>query len=111
MKKVMKAPTMKVLKNSSGLAIMKKKAMMKMVMSKKTKTPSIGSRRQVWGGYATKTSGGLRKGDLMLNKNGKLVSKRKSKAMKGRHFNTVTRWAECLKIAYKKLNFKGFVPC
>lgn len=38
---------------------------------------SIGSKRQVWNGTATKTSGGLKKDDLMMNKRGKIVSKKK----------------------------------
>lgn len=41
--------------------------------------PKIGSKRQVFSGKAEKTSGGLRKKDLMRNKSGKIVSKKKSK--------------------------------
>ncbi len=37
----------------------------------------IGSKRQVWNSTAQKTSGGLTKSDLMLNKRGKVVSKKK----------------------------------
>lgn len=36
-----------------------------------------GSRAQVWHGTAYKTSGGLTKNDLMMNKHGRIVSKRK----------------------------------
>ena len=38
----------------------------------------IGSKRQVWNGTAEKTSGGLRKSDLIKNTRGRIVSKRKS---------------------------------
>ena len=37
----------------------------------------IGSRAQVWHGTAYKTSGGLTKTDLMMNKEGRIVSKSK----------------------------------
>ena len=36
-----------------------------------------GSRAQVWHETAHETSGGLKKGDLMQNKNGRIVSKKK----------------------------------
>lgn len=36
-----------------------------------------GSRAQVWHGTALKTSGGLKKSDLLMNKNGRIVSKKK----------------------------------
>lgn len=56
---------------------------------KKTrKSKIIGSRRQVWHGSMQKTSGGLTKNDLMLNKRGRIVSKKKHAfgATKGRQF-------------------------
>jgi len=43
---------------------------------------TIGSRAQVWHGTARKTSGGLTKGDLMKNKEGRIVSKRKHNTAK-----------------------------
>lgn len=36
-----------------------------------------GSRAQVWHGTAYRTSGGLTRNDLMMNKHGRIVSKRK----------------------------------
>lgn len=36
-----------------------------------------GSRAQVWHGTAYKTAGGLKKGDLHMNKHGRIVSKKK----------------------------------
>jgi hypothetical protein len=41
------------------------------------KTHTIGTRAQVWHGTAKKTSGGLIKNDLMMNKSGRIVSKAK----------------------------------
>ena len=38
---------------------------------------TFGSRRLVFNGSALKTSGGLKKGDLVLNKNGRIVSRKK----------------------------------
>ena len=38
---------------------------------------STGSRAQVWHGTAKKTSGGLTKSNLMMNKHGRIVSKKK----------------------------------
>ena len=43
---------------------------------------TIGSRAQVWHGTAKKTSGGLTKKDLMMNKRGRIVSRRKAKTAK-----------------------------
>lgn len=38
---------------------------------------TIGSRAEVWHGTAIRTSGGLRKQDLIMNKNGRIVSRKK----------------------------------
>ena len=37
----------------------------------------VGSRAQVWHSTAFKTPGGLKKDDLIMNKNGRIVSKKK----------------------------------
>lgn len=39
--------------------------------------PAIGSRAQVWHGSADHTKGGLQKKDLMKNKHGRIVSRKK----------------------------------
>lgn len=39
---------------------------------------NIGSKAQVFHGNALKTSGGLKKDDLMMNKRGRIVSRKKS---------------------------------
>lgn len=38
---------------------------------------TVGTRAQVWHGTAKKTSGGLTKNNLMMNKHGRIVSKKK----------------------------------
>lgn len=48
------------------------------------KTQRAGSRRKVWNGSAEMTVGGLRKDDLMMNKYGRIVSKKKHATMKNR---------------------------
>ena len=55
--------------------------------------PTIGSKVQVWNGKADKTIGGLKKDDLMKNKRGKIVSKKKH---------------EQGKIMYEKNNLKQY---
>jgi hypothetical protein len=48
---------------------------------------ATGSRRCVWNGTAKKTPGGLTKSDLMQNKYGRIVSrKRAARARSGRAF-------------------------
>jgi hypothetical protein len=66
------------------------------------KIPTFGSRIQVYRGHAKKTSGGLTKSDLMMNKHGRVVSKAK-------HF-TSKKEMRLLKYGYgtKKGKF-GFV--
>jgi hypothetical protein len=48
---------------------------------------TIGTRRKVWNGTAQKTPGGLSRGDLMMNKYGRIVSRKKAaRARSGRAF-------------------------
>jgi len=46
---------------------------------------AIGSRRKVWNGTAQKTPGGLTKGDLMMNKYGRIVSRKKAARARSGH--------------------------
>ena len=41
---------------------------------------TVGDKREVWDGVAMKTSGGLKKSDLVQNKRGRIVSRRKQAA-------------------------------
>jgi len=49
-------------------------------------------RLRVWKGELKKTSGGLRKQDLMKNKRGKIVSRKKSEAAKKNKENNLGQW-------------------
>ena len=49
-------------------------------MPKKTSVKVVGSKAQVFHGNATHTSGGLKKSDLVKNKHGRIVSKKKQAA-------------------------------
>ena len=42
--------------------------------------PAVGSKAQVWHGSANHTSGGLKKADLVKNKHGRIVSRKKQAA-------------------------------
>ena len=42
--------------------------------------PAVGTKAQVWHGSAKHTSGGLKKSDLVQNKHGRIVSRRKQAA-------------------------------
>lgn len=67
-----------------------------------TTVKTIGTRAQVWHGVAKKTPGGLHKKDLMMNKRGRIVSRRKH--------NTAKRLKILEKAGYKtkKGQFKLF---
>lgn len=74
----------------------KKATTKKKTMKKKTtsKIPAVGSKAQVWHGTAKHTSGGLYKKDLLKNKRGRIVSKRKVAAgrkLYSKHKNTLKK--------------------
>merc|ERR1711959_641900 len=60
------------------------------------------AKRHVFAGKSAKTSTGLSKGDLVKNKSGKIVSKKKS--AKGKK----SPWIAAVAAARKALNIKGF---
>ena len=66
-----------------------------------------GSRRQVWNGSRQKNKSGLTKSDFMLNKNGKLVSK-KMHAHGRRAFKNIRGWTAAVSKARKALGITGF---
>merc|ERR1719226_444333 len=59
-------------------------------------------------GRHQRTTGGLKKDDLMLNKRGKAVSK-KASAHGKRVFRNVEPWLDCVMVARKALHMNGFV--
>ena len=65
-------------------------------------------RQRVWKGELKKTSGGLRKQDLIKNKRGKIVSKKKSEAArKNKDANNLGQW---LRSKGEKFLSKGLKP-
>merc|ERR1712226_1378240 len=67
------------------------------------------AKNSVFKGRKEKTNSGLKKGDLMKNKNGKVVSKKQSAAGK-KNFKRIAKWSAALVKARKALGIKGFVP-
>merc|ERR1712087_1023965 len=66
------------------------------------------ARSMVLKGQRERTTGGLKKDDLMLNKRGKAVSK-KASAHGKRVFRNVEPWLDCMMSARKALHMSGFV--
>merc|ERR1711920_229883 len=86
---------------------MKPMAMKKMAMKKSI----VGKKAAVFKGSKVKTSGGLKKSDLIKNKAGKVVSKKasaRSKASKGG--KVIAKWGAATKKARVALGIKGFCP-
>merc|ERR1711981_236316 len=73
-----------------------------------TKKMQTGSMRQVWNGSKTYTKGGLTKSNLMVNKNGRLMSK-KAHAVGKKQFAVVKGWTMACTKARKELGITGFV--
>lgn len=72
------------------------------------KIPTIGSRIQVFRGHAKKTSGGLTKSDLMMNKHGRVVSKSKHfTAKKEKRLLKYGYGTQKGKFGYVKINSKS----
>merc|ERR1711907_634599 len=99
---------MKAMKAMKAMAAMKAmKAMKKKAVSKIAKGRF--SKVVVFRGSKAKTSGGLTKGDLVKNKNGRIVSK-KSQALGKALYNRVgKKWITAVQKARKALGVKGFV--
>merc|ERR1712098_428396 len=83
-----------------GKKTMKKRAMKKSIIAKGKRAKS-----SVFRGTKVKTSSGLKKSDLVKNKNGKVVSKKAS--ARGQK----NKWAAAFKKARKDLGIRGFCPC
>merc|ERR1711920_919007 len=81
---------------------MKRRAMKKSVIAKGKRGKS-----SVFRGTKEKTQGGLKKSDLMKNKNGKVVSKKSHNAGK-RAYKNVSAWTKAVSRARKALGVKGF---
>jgi len=105
MKKMKVAPTSAATKKKAMKAIKKAKALMK-TMKKVTK---VGTKSQVLKGSKVKTKGGMKASDLMKNKHGKVVSKKKHLQGKKAYEKHLAKWSEACSKARKELGLKGFV--
>merc|ERR1711904_460400 len=100
MAKAMKA--MKAMAAMKAMRAMKKKAVSKIAKGKM-------ARAVVFRGTKEKTYTGLTKGDLIKNKQGKIVSKKASALAKKRYATSVKGWIVAVQKARKALGVKGFV--
>ena len=73
---------------------------------KAKKATVVGKKWQVWKGTRERTVGGLTKADLMMNKNGKVVSKKMSK--KAKSAGGLNKWTAAVQRARKELKISGF---
>merc|ERR1719222_1140068 len=103
--KSMKMKAMKAMKSG-----MKKMGSMKRMKAMKVSKVAGGRFRKsvVWRGSKEKTSGGLKKGDLMKNKDGKIVSKKLSANGKKLYAKHGAKWMNSVAKARKALGIKGF---
>merc|ERR1712060_346865 len=96
---------------------MKKAAMkgaaMKRAMKKAKRVSVIAkgsrARSSVFSGRKQKTQSGLTKESLMKNRNGKVVSKKRSARAKKAYASTIKAWTDAVKAARKALGVTGFV--
>merc|ERR1711904_98768 len=111
MKVVMKKAAMKVVMKKAAMKKAAMKVVMKKAMKKAMKSLVAKGKRaksSVWRGTKAKTSGGLTKDKLMMNKSGKVVSKAASAAAKKRCSHLVA-WGKAVVSARKALDLHGFV--
>merc|ERR1712126_383706 len=91
-------------KKSAKKSGMKKKAMRVSKIAKGKRAKS-----SVFRGTKVATSGGLKKSDLTKNKDGKVVSKKRSAAAKKLYQkNGLGKWTKAVQAAKKALGIKGF---
>merc|ERR1719469_1499175 len=78
------------------------------VMKKVKKKSKLGSKSAVFKGTKIKTKSGFKQSDLMKNKRGKEVTKKKH-ADGLKKFKQIENWVNALKMARVELGLKGFV--
>jgi len=107
MKKAMKAAkkAMKARSMKKAMKSMKRRAMKVSIVA----TNKL-AKLSVFRGKKVRTSGGLKKNDLIKNKNGKVVSKKASLKAKKAYANGIGKWAKATVAARKQLGIKGFCP-
>merc|ERR1712194_916062 len=99
MKTSMKTGMKAAMKTGMGMGMKKKKSII---------AKGVQAKSQVLKGTKVKTSGGLKKDNLMKNKRGKVVSKKMHAAGKKR-YGGIKKWTECVNKARSALGLKGFV--
>merc|ERR1719386_560554 len=99
---------MKAMKKRSMKKSMKKKSMKRRAMKVSIIARNKYAKRTVFNGNKTKTVGGLKKGDLTKNKNGKVVSK-KASANGKKAYKRIQKWTKAVQQARKEMKVKGFV--
>ena len=72
-----------------------------------TPVQTIGSRVQVFHGTAKKTAGGLTKGDMMLNKQGEIVSKTNSARAKKTESPMMQMWRDSVQTVQQRPAYVG----
>merc|ERR1719162_1636896 len=109
MKAVMKAATKPAMKPAMKAKVMKAKVMKAKVMKAKTvaKAGKM-AKAHVLMGLRVKTSGGLKKDNIIKNKSGKAVSKAKSvKAKANFKGSALESWIKACQAARKAMGIKG----
>ena len=100
--KTMSTRAMKAKKAKTALKTMSKKAMQAM------KAKKVGRKSLVFAGTRVKTTGGLKKQDLTMNKRGKVVSK-KMHANGKKAFSHIKAWHVAVTKARQALGVNGFI--
>jgi len=65
--------------------------------------------RQVWNGTKLYTSGGLMKKDLVKNKQGLIVSKKRNKLGQKKWSKGLKKWCAAVEQARKEMGIEGFM--
>merc|ERR1719401_1593137 len=102
----MKMAAMKAMKAMKMKSAMKMKMKMAMKVSKIAK--GRGAKARVFKGSKEKTTGGLKKSDLIKSKSGKIVSKKASIRGKKIYGKYLSKWTASVSKARKALGIKGF---
>merc|ERR1719221_1386454 len=87
---------------------MAKKAMPSKMMKKAKKVSKVGKKASVFRGIKVRTSGGLKKADLMKSKSGRVVSK-KMNANGKKAYKRIAKWTAAVSKARKAVGVRGFV--
>merc|ERR1719276_667487 len=104
---------MKAMRSMKAMRAMKAMKSMRSMKKKRVSVIAKGKRARasVFNGNKEKTQTGLTKAMLQKNKDGKIVSKKRSANAKKRFASSdAKKWSDAVKAARKALNIKGFCP-